>query len=112
MNKPFEVDPAARPADVAPEDAPNGFVFRTAVCHTKGCQGQGIPNRISVYNNADGIHRAVCGWCGQPCELRQDDDKPPAPADRPPVGAVRRPPTPAPDHDTVRPAIPDHLHTT
>lgn len=66
--------PAPYPPDVDPDDAPNGFSRRIAVCRTPGCKGQDIPNPITVYNNDDGIHRAVCGWCGNPVELRNPEE--------------------------------------
>lgn len=75
MTTPGNFDADVWPPDVPREDAPNGFKRRRATCETEGCPGAGIASSVYVYNNADGIHRCVCGFCGKPNRLEPEDGK-------------------------------------
>lgn len=35
-------------------------------CRTPNCAVEGIPFRVTLYDNADGIYRAYCGRCNTP----------------------------------------------
>lgn len=72
MTTPGNFDASLYPEDVTPEEAPFGFVRLRAVCRTEGCPGQDRPLSVTVYNNADGRHRIICGGCGKPPETREE----------------------------------------
>lgn len=36
-----------------------------ATCRTKGCVVEGVPFRLVLYTNADGIERVLCARCDQ-----------------------------------------------
>lgn len=35
-------------------------------CQTADCQAQGVTVAWSLAENADGLYRALCGWCQRP----------------------------------------------
>lgn len=42
----------------------------TATCTTPACPAFGVPCPQIFHENADGIHRGICGHCNQPTEIR------------------------------------------
>ena len=34
-----------------------------AVCHTPGCAFENVAMRVRLHENADGVHRVICGTC-------------------------------------------------